>query len=235
VSQVTADQYLQYIALFLTLVEVIVGLYILVLNRHHSANRHVGIFLLLSAINTYAVGMMITAQSAAQAEYSAIILAMTTSATEPLLLVTSISLLRPQWLHGRYRWIWYPVYGLALLPAILTGIDLLFGTRTWYTGIDAETYSGGFLITPEFTGGNLSVLVRIGFILCFLVIFSILVYIARFDKQSTPKERKISLDLAHPAVCHRRYPNLLRPSHSAIDNHPDHQYDFRGDLCLCCI
>jgi GAF domain-containing protein/HAMP domain-containing protein len=192
VSQVTADQYLQYIALFLTLVEVIVGLYILVLNRHHSANRHVGIFLLLSAINTYAVGMMITAQSAAQAEYSAIILAMTTSATEPLLLVTSISLLRPQWLLGRYRWIWYPVYGLALLPAILTGIDLLFGTRTWYTGIDAETYSGGFLITPEFTGGNLSVLVRIGFILCFLVIFSILVYIARFDKQSTPKERKLA-------------------------------------------
>jgi len=192
VSQVTADQYFQYIALFLALVEVIVGLYILVLNRHHSANRHVGIFLLLSAVNTYAVGMMITAQSAAQAEYSAIILAMTTSATEPLLLVTSISLLRPQWLQGRYRWIWYPVYGLALLPAILTGIDLLFGTRTWYTGIDADTYPGGFLITPEFTGGNLSILVRIGFILCFIVIFSILVYIARFDKQSTPKERKLA-------------------------------------------
>ncbi len=182
-SQLTTDQYLQYIALLLALVEVIVGLYILVLNRQHSANRHVGIFLLISAVNTYAVGMMITAQSAAQADYSAIILAMTTSATEPLLLVTSIALLRPQWLRGKYRWVWYPAYGLALLPAFLTGIDLLFRTRTWYTGVNPETYSGGFLITPEFTGGTLSLLVRIGFILSFIVIFSILVYIARFDKQ----------------------------------------------------
>lgn len=191
-SQLTLDQSLQYIALFLALVEVIVGLYILVLNHRHSANRHVGVFLLLSAINTYAVGMMITSQSVAQAEYSAIILAMTTSATEPLLLVTSVSLLRPRWLEGRMRWIWLPVYGLALLPAVLTGIDLIYGTKTWYTGIDAETYRGGFLISPDFTGGFLSAIVRIGFILCFVVIIALLIYIAQFDKQSTPKQVKLA-------------------------------------------
>jgi GAF domain-containing protein len=192
VTQLTSDQYLQYIALFLALVEVIVGLYILVLNRQHIANRHVGIFLLLSAVNTYAVGLMITAQTAAQAEYSAVILAMTTSATEPLLLVTSVSLLRPQWLRNRFRWIWLPAYGFALLPVVLTSIDLLFGTRTWYTGIDANTYTGGFLITPKFTEGYLSALVRAGFIFSFIVILVLLVYIGKFDKKSTPKEKKLA-------------------------------------------
>jgi GAF domain-containing protein len=188
----TINQYIQYIALFLALAEVIVGLYILVLNRQHTANRHIGIFLLLSAINTYAVGLMVTAQSAPQAELSAIILAMTTSATEPLLLVTSLSLLRPEWLQGRFRWIWWPVYGLTLLPAVLTSIDLLLDTQTWYTGIDADSYAGGFLITPEFTGGFLSPFIRAGFILCFIVIFTLMIYIARFDKQSSAKERKLA-------------------------------------------
>ena len=135
---------------------------------------------------------MITSQSAAHAVYPAIILAMTTTATEPLLLVTSVSLLRPEWLHNRLRWIWWPAYGLAVLPFVLTSIDLLFGTQTWYTGIDPETYPGGFLISPQFTGGYLSPLVRLGFILSFIVIFALSLYVAVIDKRSSPKERKLA-------------------------------------------
>ncbi len=188
----TVNQNIQYIAWFLAIAELIVGLYILVLNPRHTANRHVGIFLILAAINTYALGMMVTAGSAGQARLSALILAATTSATEPMLLLASVALLRPDWLHGKRRWLWWPVYGLVFLPAALTIIDLVVGTRLWYSGINPATYAGGFIITPDFTSGSLSILVRAGFILCFLIITAILLFVAIFDKRSSRQDRQLA-------------------------------------------
>ena len=49
-----------------------------------------------------------------------------------------------------------------------------------------------FLITPEFTMGSLSLMVRAGFILSFLMIFSLLIYIALIDKQASVKDRKLA-------------------------------------------
>lgn len=188
----TVNQNIQYIAWFLAIAELIVGLYILVLNPRHSANRYVGIFMIVSAVNTYALGMMVTAGSPGQAHLSAVILAATTSATEPLLLLASVALLRPRWLHGKRRWIWWPVNGLVILPAVFTLIDLVVDTQLWYSGIDPIAYQGGFIITPEFTDGSASMIVRAGFILCFLIITSILLYVTLFDKKSTYQERKLA-------------------------------------------
>ncbi|MGW8249411.1 MAG: cache domain-containing protein, partial [Anaerolineales bacterium] len=186
------NQTIQYIAWFLAIAELIVGLYILALNPRHIANRHVGIFLLLSAVNSYALGMMVMSGSSGQAQLPAVMLAMTTSATEPLLLLCSVALLRPRWLTGERRWRWYPIYALAILPAALTLLDLNLGTRLWYSGIDPSSYSGGFLITPQFTSGSVSVAVRAGFILSFLIISAFLVYVAVIDKKSSPADRKLA-------------------------------------------
>lgn len=127
----TVNQNIQYIAWFLAIAELIVGLYILVLNPRHTANRYVGTFLILAAVNTYALGMMVTAGSPGQAQLSALILAATTPATEPMLLLASVALLRPGWLNGTRRWLWWPVYALVLLPAVLTLVDLVVGTQLW--------------------------------------------------------------------------------------------------------
>ncbi len=188
----TVNQNIQYIAWFLAIAELIVGLYILVLNPRHTANRYVGTFLILAAVNTYALGMMVTAGSPGQAQLSALILAATTPATEPMLLLASVALLRPGWLNGTRRWLWWPVYALVLLPAVLTLVDLVVGTQLWFSGINPVSYSGGFIITPDFTSGSISILVRAGFILCFLIITAFLLFVAIFDKKSSHQDRRLA-------------------------------------------
>lgn len=191
-NPININQIIQYTAWFLALAGLIVGLFVFTLNPKSSANRYVGVFLLISSLNTYAVGTMVTAITALQATYSAVILASTTSMTEPLLLLTSVALLRPGWLHGKKRFLWYPVYLLAVLPAILTVIDLITGANLWFTGIDPKTYSGGFLISPIFTNGAFSWIVRAGFILSFIAIFIILIYIWLLDKSSSKNDRNLA-------------------------------------------
>lgn len=186
------NQTIQYIAWLLAITELIVGLYVWILNPRHPANRNIGTFLLITAINSYAVGLMVTARTIGQATLPAILLAMTTSAIGPLLLVSTISLLKPEWMKERMRPFIFAVYLLAAIPFILTLVDILNSTQLWYTGINAVTYTGGFLITPEFTMGSLSLIVRAGFILSFLMIFSLLIYIALIDKQASAKDRKLA-------------------------------------------
>ncbi len=191
-NPINVNQTIQFAAWVLALAGLIIGLYIFSLNPKNSANRSVGIFLLISSLNTYAVGTMVTAITALQASYSAVILAMTTSMTEPLLLLTSVALLRPAWLTWKKKWVWYPVYLLIILPIALTLIDLVTEAKLWFTGIDPATYPGGFLISPEFTNGSISWFVRAGFILSFIIIFVLLIYIALIDKRSSKNERNLA-------------------------------------------
>jgi GAF domain-containing protein len=192
VNLATVNQTIQYVAWFIAIAELIVGLYILIINPRQTANRHVSVFLMVTAINSYAVGLMVTASNAAEAYMPAVILAMTTFATEPILLATTVALLKPEWIQGRKQWWWSPVYILAVLPAALTLIDIFSGTSLWYTPTDAANYLGGFVITPEFTYGSLSGLIRVGFILCFILIVGILLYVALFDKKTVSRDRRLA-------------------------------------------
>lgn len=197
---ITVDQYIQYIAWFLALAELIIALYLCILNPRHTANRHVSLLLLITAVNTYALGMMTTAVTQVQALVSANILAMTTYAVQPLLLVTSIALLKPDWLHGKQRWLFLPIYGLMLLPSTLTLIDRLFGFNLWYSSIDPGTYTGGFITTPNFTNGSLSILIRAGSILSLSITVLLLLYIALVDKQTNPKNRNLAWVMLLPVI-----------------------------------
>ncbi len=51
-------QTIQYIAWFIAISEFIVGLYIIIINPRRAANRHVAVFLMITAINSYAVGLI---------------------------------------------------------------------------------------------------------------------------------------------------------------------------------
>ena len=144
-------QTLQLIAWFLALAELIVALYILLLNAWHTSNRHVSGLLLLFAINNLAIGLMIGATDATQATLPAYLLAATSPAIQPALLLVAVVLLKPHWLQGpepaegrgRWRWGWWLVYGLVCLPVLLTLVDVGLGTRLWYTGLNAEAHAGG--------------------------------------------------------------------------------------------
>ncbi len=187
------NQTLQFIAWFLALVEVIVGLYVLVLNNRHTANRHLSALLLIIAINSYAVGAMSAAGNLQQAIFPVRIIAGTSPAILPLLLMTTIALLRPQWLSNRRRWLFLPFYLLVITPFILTLVDAQFGTRLWYTGISPQAYTGGFLQLAPFTSGDTAQLLHaIFFIALPLMLILFLVYFAIFDKKATSQNKKLA-------------------------------------------
>ncbi|HEX7973458.1 MAG TPA: hypothetical protein VF498_03545, partial [Anaerolineales bacterium] len=151
---------LQAAAWLIALIELIVALYVLALNAWQAANRHLSLLLVCFAANTFAVGVFLSAAQPAQARLPAVLMAITTAAIEPGLLLVAAALLKPGWVAGRRRLWWLPVYALAFLPALLTLLDLAAGTRLWYTGIP-QGYAGGFLPLPQFTQGALGAPVRI--------------------------------------------------------------------------
>ncbi|MDY6875832.1 MAG: GAF domain-containing protein [Chloroflexota bacterium] len=188
-----AIQTLQLIAWFLALAELILGLYILLLNVWHTSNRHVSGLLLFFAINHFALGLMVGATDATQAVLPTYLLAATSPAINAGLLLIAVVLLKPRWLRGRWRVCWWLVYGLVFLPILLTMVDVGLGTRLWYTGFDAETYVGGYVPLPEYTAGSLSLLIRVlNFYGTPVVTIIPLLYVVLRDKDATPLARYLA-------------------------------------------
>jgi GAF domain-containing protein/HAMP domain-containing protein len=152
---------LQLVAWFLAMLQFILALYILFLNVWHTANRHASGLLFLFAINSFALGMLIGAHDVTQAAVPTYFLAATSPSVGPLLLLVAISLLAPDWLRGRWRWIWRLGYILAFLPMLLTLSDVGLDTRFWYTGLDATTYTGGYITGRNYEAGSLAEPIRV--------------------------------------------------------------------------
>jgi GAF domain-containing protein/HAMP domain-containing protein len=207
---------LRFIAWFLALVELILGLYVFLLNTRHPANRHVGALLLLFALNSYALGGLIGAQDIVEAELPAILLAATSAAAQPALLLVATMLLKPEWLprrisrgalpaqdadpdpgsgekRGWWRQLWWLVYGLAFLPLALTLIDVFFGSQLWYTGINAATYTGGFLEYSAFTWGFVAPVLRVlNIYLLGLAPLIPILYVLVFERRAPKGRRRLA-------------------------------------------
>jgi GAF domain-containing protein/HAMP domain-containing protein len=187
------DQILQLVIWSAALIEFVLALYILVLNSRHPANRHVSVLLLLFAANSLGHGLMIEARDASQAMLPTWITAAVGPAATPGLLLLSAVLLKPQWLRGRWRRVWWVVYGLIGLPILLTLLDVGLGTRLWYTGLDAATYTGGYVSLFEYAAGSLSLPLRVtSFYAASLVTLIPLLYIALRDREVTPLNRRLA-------------------------------------------
>lgn len=184
------DQLLQFTAWFLALITFILALYILLLNTRHTANRHVAALLLLIAVNTFIVGMMVGGGDAARAVVP--LYAATVPTIQPLLLLVSVVLVKPEWLRGRWQWAWRLLYVVCFLPAVLTLLDVVFGTRLWYTGV-GQAYTGGYILLSEITKGDLSTFVRVVNVYSMsLAPLVFLLYAILFDKKIAPVTRRIA-------------------------------------------
>ncbi len=155
-SVLLSGQNLQFIIWFFVLVEFILALYILLLNAWHTANRHVSALLALFAISNWALGIIVGATSGANAVWAFYVLAATLPAIELGRLLVAVVLLKPHWRRGRWRGVWWIVYALLLLPAVLTVVDAALDTQLWYTGVIPDVYAGGYVSLSEYAAGSLS-------------------------------------------------------------------------------
>ncbi len=172
---------LQLVAWLIALVEIIVALYVLALNVRQVANRYVSALLLLFAVETLAVGQLIGAPTLTQAQAPTFVLAIVVPALNVWLLLTTLWLLKPDWMR-RWRALRVLLHLLLLIPLALTLVDSFYETGIWYTGLAPATYTGGYVQAGEYLRGAYAVPLRI-LILSVIPVATILplVYLAFFD------------------------------------------------------
>lgn len=154
------NETLQGLAWLAGLLELILALYVLLLNARHTANRHVSFLLFIFAVNSLALGTLFGVTQAAQAVLPTLLLAATSNPAIVGLLLTAVVLLRPQWLQGRWRWLGWLLYGLLFLPTVLTVIDAFRNTGLWYSGFDAASYAGGYMAGGSYEAGSVARIIR---------------------------------------------------------------------------
>jgi GAF domain-containing protein/HAMP domain-containing protein len=183
-NSLTSQFVLQLIVWGIGLVQFILALYVFILNTRHPANRHISALFFLFSINSFALGVLLGAESIGEATLPAIILAPTSAIAGIAILLTAIILIKPSWILGRWRWAWRILYLVSIIPILLTIIALASDTRIWFTGLP-ENYAGGFIALAEYTAQELSP-VRLIFLVG-IPVFSLLplFYLAFIDKTLT--------------------------------------------------
>ncbi|MBN2393764.1 MAG: GAF domain-containing protein [Anaerolineae bacterium] len=181
---------LQLVTWLFALVEVILAGYTLALNARHSTNRHVSLLLVLLAANNIAMGLLVAADSITQAGMPTYLFAATVYPILPAALVASVALLKPAWLTGRWRWLWRICYVALAFPLVVTALDAISGTQLWYTGIDAATYTGGYLPLEDYVSRTLYLPAIIVYGFIFGLTPLVVAFVALRDKDTTPLIRR---------------------------------------------
>lgn len=180
----------QYIAWMMALLQLILGLYVLVINAwkppiERSITNFLVAILLVVAVDSYATGSLAGANNADQVFLPTLLLSISIPVLPVILLLACVSIFRIELLKPGKRAIKkrekrslitndisnplrWGIFILIVLPLLLTTIDILLGNiteskvpRLWFSGIDSiKTYSGGFLPGKAFVNGLLSPLVE---------------------------------------------------------------------------
>ncbi len=153
-------QVLQFVAWGVALLELILGLYVLLLNVGGQANRRVAGVLILFAVSDFALGMLSGATGFPQALWASQLVAATAPAVQAGILVVIMTLLRPRRYGGYWRMGEWLVAAVGVLPAVLVVIDVVAGTQFWYTGLDETSYVKGYVPLFTYAQGSLSSAIR---------------------------------------------------------------------------
>jgi GAF domain-containing protein/HAMP domain-containing protein len=183
----------QLVAWLVAMLTFIVGLYILLLNAWHTANRHISALLTLIAINILGVGLFMGAANAIEAGLPADIQSATSPAVQVALLIAAIALLKPDRPRRWQQWVMGLLYALFVLPIVLTLMDNWLGTRLWHTFTDiAAAYPGGFVTTPTFSAGSLARFIRAYSYVMPTATIIFLLYVAVLNRQSPRATRRLA-------------------------------------------
>jgi GAF domain-containing protein/HAMP domain-containing protein len=189
------NQALQFFAWVIALVQFIIGWYVLYLEPRGFTHRSVGLSLLVISVDTFTVGLMASAQNVEEARLPSQILAATSAMVVASTLITTLALLQPTLIRRRSRsFVVWATITLGLIPLIVTLLDALLGTQLWYSGLQSNTYTGGYIPADGYAMGRLSQLINLliygllGFALVTILIYSIL-----FDRRITRPARIIAI------------------------------------------
>ena len=185
-SLLLTDQSWQLIAWFIVLFYSIIGLYCLVIDFGQLLNRFVFVFAISVAVHYWCVALLVTTGTYAGVVWLSGPVMLLEAVQEPLLVIMTLILLKPQWWRGPWRWYPRPVIGLSLILPLIILSDVLFGTDFYYAGIDPELTQNGYLLFSQYLPGNFfPVLHFIHFILVPLLILGFALYVGWFDHAAT--------------------------------------------------
>ena len=176
---------IQFVLWLVAFLELIIGLYALIINYRHIANRYASVLMLFISINTFSVGMLIGAQSPGGARIPSYILAATTASIPPLILITSIAILNPNWFRKKQNKVWVGLlHSIVVIPILLTIIDILTGKNFWYTGLSPEFYNGGFISVGTYTQGKIAPILKVvNYQITTIILLIVLIHFAFRDKK----------------------------------------------------
>ena len=178
---------------FIGLLELLIAILAVLLERRNRSSRYVGWLLTLLALENLTLGQVIAATSVAQAEPWLYVSAAITLATFPSLLVATLSLLRPAaWVQKRWeRWLWPLAHLLIPIPFVLVLSDAVLGSRLLYVGPDPQVYQGGFIHPESYLQGIVGLpFYRLGLFVIAPVALLLTIYTLWLDRQVTPLVRR---------------------------------------------
>lgn len=189
------DVILQTGLIILSLLEILLAAFILLLDPRNRNNHYLSGHLTLLASISFATSRLAAADNAAQAESWLYLLAGSALAVGPALFTVTLSLLRPDdWSpSGWERRLWRLAHVLVAIPILLTLIDVRFGTRLLYSG-PSSGYAGGFISADSYTEGIFALfLIQLNlFVLSSAALLPIIFTLVR-DNSATSKVRQRAL------------------------------------------
>lgn len=188
----TPIEILHTIAWFIALVELVMALYVLMLNAWHTANRHMSVLLLVFAADSFGLGLFIKAADISQTALPTFLLALTSEPVKLGLLIIAVVLFKPEWLRSRWRWVWWLSYGLFFLPMILSVIDAVWGTGLWYFSLDPNVYSSGYVGGGDYVTGAVARVIRLLYAYVVPLLAFVPLLSAALNRESSREERRLA-------------------------------------------
>lgn len=189
------SQTIEFASLFLAAIDFSLALYVLMLNFRGLANRYVSLLLFLATLGSVGAGLLVGASSLREARVPTILLAAAIPAVQPAIVLASVAVLKPGWMDParRWKWLFRFLFLLLLLYPALTIVDLRSGAGLYFTGLDPQTYAGGFVQASAYSGGTLAPYLSL-FTFQILSLLTLLppLYVALFDKKASRLNRRLA-------------------------------------------
>jgi hypothetical protein len=188
---------IQLFSWFIAVIALALSVFVLLLYIPQRPNRWFSLILLFQAINAYAIGMMAGASTVNEAIPGLLLSACMLGAVYPGFLLAGLTLLKPTWLHGRWKPIRVFLQGLTFVPMLIVAFDVIFGTHLIHRAITPTNYSGGIVSMLHIFNGPVGIILYITNIVMISTAACIIyIYLASFDKTLSPLTHRLAWDLS---------------------------------------